>query len=397
MGLLKEYVEQQAESKQKTISEWLEQQAANAEHCAMVTHVGRFTNPDVRTKARVSMGEEVGSPYVMTQSILGTSDISASSAVYIPVAKLLLLEVEDGRNVYEHLQQDADFLRHELPDADVDYDQIREGLLKIQDHVIPQESDARLRQVYFPIPGQEEVYHLLTVMPPSSLALELQSRIRAEGSHRREAREVKSDLYGASYRQWLDLTEISIGGTKPQNISVGNLLNGGRLSVLPSVPPQIQSRKVIRPRKDFFYQTLRWKDFQWDFKRLHGLYMLDRNNVTIRRRVRDAEQQIMDKVMLRVYALREGFPEGWSDEEGCHLRTEQQIWLDEKYSAERWDNPDWQEAVIQDFAKWFIHTYEWCAGKEKILLGDGELQVIRAEVRSAVLEMPTDFHEGVKS
>lgn len=72
--------------------------------------------------------------------------------------------------------------------------------------------------------------------------------------HNKEARQLKKkDEYSENgFDELFNLTRISYGGTKPQNISVLNSNSAGKVYLLPSLPPSLKKRDVRLPRYDFF-------------------------------------------------------------------------------------------------------------------------------------------------
>ena len=372
MSVLTDYVQAEAEKKGVPPGQWLTDMAKNAGKCQFATHIGRFVNPDVTVNWQAKVKDKPDELYVSTASVKCSPDIFVA-ANYLATASLLQLHLEDGRTLYEHLQFVDDDLQEDFQSMQVDYDQLREDLLAIKSDVVPDATDKRLRQVYFPV--RDDGYHLLTVLPPASLMQEMRLRIRAMEETARLACTKKSESYGSDHRRIYNLVQTKFGGTKPQNISYGNNRQGGRSYMLPALPPVLEKRNLIYPRRDFFRETLRRKDFIGLFHRLHKRYVDTRNNLEIRQAVRSIEQQIMEMVLQRVYVLRE--KHGWT--ENRSLSRAQMIWLDDKYIDERYNDEEWQKQLAIEFADWMLAAYEKIIKKEKVELGDGELTALRKE------------------
>lgn len=349
MGILLEYLQQEA--KGKPVEEYLLKTSQNAKKCKWATHIGRFTHPASNVAVNDTKSGNCNG-YVSNASVQSEIDI-ATSANYLATAKLLTKKMPDGRTVYRHIKEDADFLKRELGGLNVDCDEIRKNMLAIETDYTPQETDDKLKQVYFPV--QDDDYHLLTVLPPSCVMVELRRRLRQMEEQAWKAR--KNEIAANEYREIYDIAVTAIGGTKPQNISMLNNAIGGKLYLLPSFPPMLQSRDVREPREDFFGQSLSIKSFEWLFEKLHAAYAAKRNNRELRSRIRELEYQVMDTVMLNVFALRNLQP-GWSNAENKKLPEAQRIWLDNEYAARRTQEADWQREIAEEFARWFIKTYE---------------------------------------
>lgn len=373
MSVLTDYVQAESEKKGVPPGQWLADTAKNASKCQFATHIGRFVNPDVTVNWQAKINDKPNDAYVSTASVTCSPDIFVA-ANYLATASLLQLHLEDGKTFYEHLQSADDALREDFQIMQADYEQVREDLLAVKSEVLPDSTDKQLRQVFFPV--REDDYHLLTVLPPASLMQEVRMRIRAMEDEARQACSKKSDTYGRDHRRIYNLVQTKFGGTKPQNISYGNNRQGGRSYMLPSLPPVLEKRTIIYPRKDFFKETLRLRDFIGLFQRLHKRYADKRNNQEIRQAVRGIERQIMEMVLLRVYVMREKC--GWSDNRS--LSRAQSIWLDDKYAEDRQNDDEWQKKLATEFADWLMGSYEKVMKREKIDFGDGELVALRKEV-----------------
>ena len=376
MSIFNEYVRAAAEKKKLLPGEWLSNAAGKAESCNFVTHVGRYNNPDVKTTWQAERNCSPNEPYVSTASADCALDVAVSAA-YLPTINLLYLQLEDGRSVYEHLVDDDKDLRTDIEDFDADYYALRDDFLSIGSYEIPVSTDYRLCQVFFPV-GNDD-YHLLTVLPPSSVMQEIKRRIVAR---KNQAYDDWKNGKENAYHRRLHVVQTKFGGTKVQNVSFMNNSMGGRLYMLESLPPILKKRDVVYPRNDFFMGVLRLREFRGLFHRLHGRYRDGRHNKEIRQSVRDVEAQIMDKVLLHVYDLRQG-PDGWSD---CrHISTAQAIWLDDKYADLR-QKMGWRQEIADSFAAWFMDSYRMAMKQKAVELGDGEFRALSTEAKEFIAD-----------
>lgn len=380
MSILGDYVQAESDKKGSPPGQWLADIAKNAGKCLFATHIGRFANPDVTVNWQAKIKEKPDEPYVSTASAKCQTDIFVA-ANYLATASLLQLQLEDGRTFYEHLQADDDTLRQEFSQWQLDYEQVREEFLAIKSYEVPTATDKWLKQVYFPI-GDDD-YHLLTVLPPSSLMQEVRMRIRKMETDAREACDKKSAKYGSTHRRIYNLTQTKFGGTKPQNISFGNNRQGGRSYMLSAMSPQLSKREVILPKRDFFQESLRLRNFANLFRQLHGRYADKRNNMDIRQAARSIERQIMEFTLQQVYALRQQ-EKGWSD--GRKLSKAQAIWLDDKYADMRLEEAEWQKELADRFARWIMDAYLFILKKDGVGLGDEELAALKKETQEFIKE-----------
>ena len=373
VSIFSDYVQYEADKKNKSKKEWLLDIAKNADKCLFATHIGRFTNPEVTVNWQANINDRPAEGYVSTASVSCSTDVFVA-ANYMATAGLLQQKLEDGKSVYEHLLLDDDYLAQDITDMGADYVVVRSAMLRIRSHEKPATTDTRLKQVYFPV---GDGYHLLTVLPPSSLIQEVRLRIQTMEDDARQACDKKSEKYGDVHERIYNLTQMKFGGAKPQNVSFNNNRSRGRSYMLPSLPPKVREQTISYPRNDFFRDTLRLRDFRYLFLQLHGCYTDNRNNLAVRQKIRGVEQKIMDRAMQSVYTLRQK-ERGWSDSRS--LSKAQRIWLDEKYKVERYEEDSWQHDIVKDFSAWLMLTYEWILKRDKILLGDGELKVLSKEI-----------------
>lgn len=367
MGMLMDYVKEKAKEKEKTPIEWLQNIATKASQCRIGTHMGKFVHPNANVLLQDMLPEADVKGYVTTSSVNCDIDISTNAA-YLGTAKFLLLELDDGITVYEHMKKDPSFLAKELSDLDMNFVALQQAFLSAKDTSIPTATDERLRQVYFPVNDKD--YHLLTVLPPSSVAIELRKRIKDIELVRKN-----------SYETVFNLTKIAYGGARPQNISTQNSNNGGRAYLLPSLPPLWKELKVVIPKEEFFVNTVYTKDYKELFQELHKTYKRYKNNMEIRAAARKQECCIIDSVLIKAYALQEK-ASGWSH--NTNLDKAECIWLDGEYAQERQRNQDWQEEIAEKFAKWFVDNYKKINGRISVELGDTEIKKIKYEILTAL-------------
>ena len=143
--------------------------------CDMATHVGKFTHPDVKVylQRKNKAGENA---YVLTENVDCETDIVYSSAAYMGAAKLLLYALDDGRPLWKHIYENDENVRREVESLGVSFDTMRQEVERMMATADPAATDGRLRQIYFP--AGEGTYHLLTVLPSSSLLQVLNGRSR---------------------------------------------------------------------------------------------------------------------------------------------------------------------------------------------------------------------------
>ncbi len=380
MSELSEYISKTAAGKKKTPKEWLENTISLFSKCGMATHVGKFTHPDVRVN--LNEKKQVKSSYVMTESTECETDICCTSASYLGAAKLLLHPLEDGKPLWKHIINEDEEVKQDIEELGISFADVKQQVEEMMENNIPPATDGRLRQVYFPV--GEGMYHLLTILPASSLLETLNGRNRRMRNYRFECFNDKSECYGNDYDEIPDRTTIGFGGTKPQNISTLNSEAGGKADLLFSMPPILKDKKIRLPRYNFLEETISYRDVVPLFKKLHSLFLSERNNVSVRKQIENTVNELVDVVLRFCDLLREE-PTGWSDEEKfTNLSKMQKIWLDEAYRDER--DEAWAEETGIYFGDWFIQKYRKIMKEERVPLGEEEMKYIRHALQDVLLE-----------
>lgn len=372
---LTEYILRSAEAKKKSPGEWWETTVQNIGKCQLATHVGKFTHPD----SAVALLVEPGAPdagYVTTQGSRCQLDVKRDASI-APSAVILLNFFPDAGKLSGQNKESFALLK-ELSGHGYATDQLIKTMKQVISVSIqmPSATDGKLKQVYFPISLKGE-YHLLTVLPASSLLLELKNRLMQMDERRRLHCNKEEDEYGRDWENIPNLTEVGFGGTKTQNISALNSRARGTGYLLPSLPPSFGQRDIRLPKRDFFREAIPFREVERSLRTLHTLFLLDRNNKDIRMRIRGEVDALAELAAAMAARLRDE-PAGWSEEERCAaLPASQKIWLDEAFRETRLDGGDWLEDVSTGFGRWLIGRYERTAGREKVILGDIELKFFR--------------------
>lgn len=373
---LHEYIIESAARKGKTPADWFDAMVMQMNGCHLASHIGKFTNPDIKTTVCSHSKKVAG--YVTTGGSNCSLDI-LTPAQYLGSASLLLSPVTPDKNVLEAVITRDKELEKELELLSLLIEKLQKKVQEMLEdsQKEPEATDTHLRQVYFPI--AEGKYHLLSVMPSSSLALEMYRRIRAINGHKIGCYNKKSETYGQPSEEITELTKISFGGTKPLNISALNSRCGGKTYLLSSLPPSLPARKIRLPKSDFFRESIWYKQQSSTLYRLHDYMKQDRNTMEIRQAIHDLMDEIISAVLLTAYQIRAG-EIGWSEKEAySQLPTAQKIWLDDVCMEERLET-SWTGEIAAAFARWVVFSYEKLLGEEAVSLGDAEWRNIKNQI-----------------
>ena len=370
--------------------DWLLSNVKNLSRYAIVTHVGKYTQPGIDSKVSfwdsTSANSDTG--YLTTAGTGKRQDIAVDGgARYTGLASVLVRDLTEGKTLLEHFQEDTPLIREEVTALGVDYEALRHEILAIKKAPLPKRSDPALRQIYFPVGN--DAYHLLSLMPSTTTLTAIRDAVRERQDCERKSRDKKAENYGQSYTVIPHPVKVKVGGDNPQNLSCFNILSSMYM-LLPSGPPLLTLRKLRLPRRDFFFNTIP-RDWQKDlFLRLRDWMQ---NEHMPRLAITEAIQEIGIELAGGIQLLAgqlQGAPPGWSDT--GNLPDAQKLWLDAKYAAAREENLDWMDEISMDFARWIARTYKRHAQlkKDAIPFGDAEqqyfaeiLQVhLKEEVRS---------------
>lgn len=377
---LHEYIIESAAKKGKTPADWFDAMVMHMNECHLASHVGKFTNPDIKTTVCSHSKKVAG--YVTTGGSTCSLDI-LTPAQYLGSASLLLSPVTPDKNVLEAVITRDKELEKELELLSLPIEKLQKKVQEMleESQKEPEATDTHLRQVYFPIAEGE--YHLLSVMPSSCLALEMYQRIRAINGHKIDCCNKKSENYGKPCEEVTGLTLIGFGGSKPLNISALNSRCGGKTYLLSSLPPSLPARKIRLPKSDFFRESIWYKQQSSALYRLHAYMKQDRNTIEIRQAIHDLVDEMISAVLFAAYQIR-AEKIGWNEEEAySQLPTAQKIWLDDAYAEERKET-SWADDISSSFARWVIRSYEKLLGEDAIKLGDAEHGFIKKQMETVL-------------
>ncbi|WP_444313013.1 type I-F CRISPR-associated protein Csy1 [Megasphaera sp.] len=393
MGSIATYIADKAAKKKQSPAEWIQSNLPNLERCRAVSHIARYTNPDVAISIHDD-SQPIGQGYLTTADITAEDDLVVKGgAAYMAFASFLVGKFSQkataeeqkadltAKTAWQYFREDAPFIRKEIESLGIAYEPLREKVLEIQPQEVSRQTDTRLRQVYFSIGGDD--YHLLTVISPVVTMFSLTEKIETAFRVQRRCRDKKSEHYGESHCIFPNITRAAFGGSQPQNMSCRNTSLG--VAILPSQPPVLSGRKIRLPKRNFFSDSLYWRRFSDTLANLDTLFRDQRHNIEMRER---RENIILDFVEVILYEANrlQDLPAGWS--KNTELSDEQAVWLDAAYGSQRQVDMDWIWPVCLDFARWLVNAYgRFCHDEnlKEVSLSDVEVQAF-ASTMEAVLK-----------
>jgi CRISPR-associated protein Csy1 len=385
-----EVLEKQQECEQNfLLDNWLPDAAQRAGQISVASHPCTFSHPSSRKNKNGYVSSIIAKNKPRRDGFLRSGNVSVEpdalgNAAALDVYKFLSLEMSDQRTLLVHIEQESELARQLLDIPNCDYQELRDGFLKMVDSDQASVSSSKIKQVYFPI--DDGKYHLLSLLTHSGHLFELRKRLDALrfGDEVKEARECKktNHFHPSGYQEIFGLTTIGFGGTKPQNISVLNNQNAGKAHLLPSMPPELKPRDIRLPRTDFFKESFT----AWQAKEvldvLHRLFVTDYNNINLRDERDYRIQQYVDLVIEKMWHVRL-FLQEYTGELSSTLPLEQKIWLYPEFAEQRQQEDEWLDNITRLIARSLINHYS----RSKVIatpmtLADQELLTIEKVVVS---------------
>jgi len=345
------------------LSQWLPNAAKRAGQISISTHPCTFSHPSARKNKNgyvssiIYKAERRADGFLRTGNVEVNADALGNAAA-LDVYKFLMLIMMDGETLLAHIEKDTQLAKQLLDIKTSDYSSLKQGFLAIEAGSSETVSSSKIKQVYFPIEHDE--YHQLSLLSNSGIMYELRKRIDSsrfsdEAKHQRALKK-KNTLSEQGYSEIYNLTTIGYGGTKPQNISVLNNKNGGKVHLLNSLPPNIDIRKVRFPRRDFFTDTLYFKDYAENFKSLHSIFSDARKNINIIRRRDNLLDEVIGRIIKEMWLQRSVVADQYYPDTSS-LEKYQRIWLCENEET-RLASDDWLDTLINEIARWILVNYK---------------------------------------
>lgn len=359
---------------------WVADAASRAWQLNRSSHPGKFSHPDAKISSILFHGDPAVDGLVRSGNVRCVSDVVGNAAA-LDVYTFLMLRLNDDRTVLDHFESRSSYLRELLAADEEAFESLAAQFMKVKTDEDANHSSGKVKQIYFPV---NDGYHLLSVLTPSGIISANSKRIENfrfsdQAKTAREARKKKqASEHGVV--DFIDPLTMHFGGTKPWNISKLNNNNGGRALLFRSLPPMFSADYVRVPRNDFF-REVRWdEELKHLFKKLHGLLMLNKNDVSIRDQRKRRIEQIVDWLLIRAYQLQTHKP-GWSESDVVQLPVAQVVWLDRKFHDQQDQNLSWANEIDGAAADWILRTYQRLQRKQKAELGEEVRNTLAAEIR----------------
>lgn len=345
---------------------WIEDAARRVGQLQVVTHTLKAIHPDAKGTNLFIPPDSLPDKPCIGSHLLGddyATDVVGNAAA-LDVYKFLKLEYQGQTLLALALEQNADLLKalHEDP---AKARELLESFASITQSKGSERSSTRAKQIYWLAkdePTQDEDFHLLSPLYPSSLSHRIFQRIQhdrfSEGAKAARQARRENKLSETGYADYPNFATQKLGGTKPQNISQLNSERGGNNYLLASLPPVWHSPDNRPPLKieSVFPRFIRQKQPRWLMMRVREFLQSNPPvNVHTRKRVDAYIDALIEELIMFSAHLHQLEP-GWSADPECRLVEAEQLWLDpwraesdEEFAARRTFG-DWVEEVQGRFA-----------------------------------------------
>lgn len=368
-----------------SLEHWLPNAAKRAGQISISTHPCTFSHPSSRKNKNGDVSSIIASSqhsddgYLRSGNVMVETDALGNAAA-LDVYKFLTLKMEDGQTLLSHIEQDSDLAQQLLKIKAGSYNTLKDGFLAMTNSDDDSVTSSKIKQIYFPV---DDGYHQLSILSASGAMFELRKRIDtirfSEETKVARACEKNNEIYEGGYKQLINMTTIGYGGTKPQNISVLNNQNGGKVHLLSSEPPKLTKRDIRFPTVDFFSQSLSYYQCRELFYALHELFLNHKNDWNIRHERDEYYQAIIDRIIERMWLVR-SVSKAQYNPDNTHLNKSQKIWLCEVNEDKRETESDWLDDLCKDITRFIFNGYEKLLGKKAFIFSDDEFKHIHKQV-----------------
>ena len=230
-------------------------------------------------------------------------------------------------------------------------------------------------------------YVCLVPLYPSAFNHEFHHRVN-ELRYSDENKKARENRYKAKGEQQAyvsipDIAALKLGGSNTQNVGRLNNQQGGRNTLLPSLPPRFSQKRafrIARTQKNFFNKRL-YYHCKITIQHLFAIVKINYNNVDIRDARKAILDSILNEILMVATTLQQANPPGWTrDLHG--LGYSERLWLDpgraylegeEEFGQDRL-HTDWRADIATRFGNWLNDVLKDAFKQIRHDFGDAEQQ-----------------------
>jgi CRISPR-associated protein Csy1 len=347
--------------------QWLNQWVAKAKDISFATHVGKLTHSSSKSSSILDVTTDGKDSYLTTNSLNKLEvDTASSNAASLPIAEVLKLTVS-GTSVIDCLKLEDKSVFKKLTNDTAVVNEWCEQLKQAYDST-EKKSYFLSKQVYFPA-GKNQ-YHLLLPLTSSSLVHELHLQHKKYfDEEQTAARKQKSDKKYSVIETctYPNKAYLHVTGSNHSNASSLNGKRGGRIALLPTMPPQWQSRLPSYVNKTSIFDKALAFELREEILELRKyLIVLKNKTLSISEPARNATvQSKLQSISSQFF----NYVDTINNNETIHdwtidskLPIEQQIMfqpLREDNTAKALKiNNEWQKILSQSYGRWLSKQLE---------------------------------------
>lgn len=359
---------------------WLTKWTPKAKDISFATHVGKLTHSSSKSTSILDATKEKNDCYLTTNSVSNIEvDTASSNAASLPIADILKLEVE-GISVLDCLKRGEYGLFRKLTDDEALVDEWRDQLKQSYDSTQKQ-SYFLSKQVYFPTKGKQ--YQLLLPLTSSSLVHELHMEHKKIWDGKKELdieqrianEQKKNKKYSATItRTYQNKAYLHVTGSKHINASSLNGKRDGRISLLPTMPPQWKSNFKFNANKSSLFDKILGFELKNEVDDLKKYLLVikskslsisePKRNAAVINKLKAISSRFFDYIELVNNSISNA---NWSGE--ANLPIEQQLlfepWRMDEAATETKKNRQWENTLSKSYGRWLSKQLQ---KKNKLLL-----------------------------
>ncbi len=342
---------------------WIEQALIQLNYVTHATHVAKLTHSSSGGSSVIDGIQNNSDGYLTTSALEEIIyDGAYPDAIYSKIVKFLLLEC-DGVTLGDLLKSgDMTPLKRFVGEK-----KLKVWQAEFTKRLNPTpKADSLAKQVYFPVNGQQDNYHLLVVMQSSTLI-----QIIYNQYFHKDVRKANDKVYKLKekekyseqlFEQIPNSIALATVMSQPQNVSVNSGSRGGNIRVFSGAPPTwkatlkppIYNRSIFYERQLNFFSRENIKGLQKMLVQFH------RGNISFKdpKRLKGVVNWVTAIVndVFDYSQILLALPKGWTSHIDCRLPVAQQIFLDFYRDDEAFiqlkQQKDWQKQLTNDFVAW---------------------------------------------
>lgn len=357
--LYKEFVTSNAN--EYGVVEWLNSWVGKAKDISFATHVGKLTHSSSKSSSILDTSTEKNDRYLTTNS-LRTIDIdtASSNAASLPIADILNLSV-NGVSVLDCLKQgDNSCFKHFTADEIV-IEKWCSQLKQAYDSTQKQ-SYFLSKQIYFPVGNSK--YKLLLPLTSSSLvhAIHLEHKKYWDEDQEKARSQKSNKKYSATVTcTYPNKAYLHVTGSNHSNASSLNGKRGGRIALLPAMPPKWKSREPSYMNKSSIFDKTLSFELKDEISDLRNYLLLIKNkslsisepkrNLAVINKLRAISSQFFNFLETINFSQTS---RGWTT--NSRLPHEEQLafepWREDDVAKALKINNEWQQTLSQTYGRW---------------------------------------------